>query len=133
MKKYSRFFSSFYCRTMLRYFALPYSLSPSSSKTKSCFSTSHNFKTGFKIWLMYTGSDILPFLLPGALEKACPTLSCIRLRPSNESASHPLVLGISTRRWQDSSIPLPTSVYEYLLCISLLRPFSECTSSPSFL
>ena len=67
LKKYSRLFSSFRCRTMLRFFALPCPLSPSSSKTKSCFSNSHGFTIGSKIWLMYTWSDILPFVLPGTL------------------------------------------------------------------
>ena len=67
LKKYSRLFSSFHYHTMLRFFALPCPLSPSSSKTKSCFSNSHGFTTGSRIWLMYTWSDILPFVLPDTL------------------------------------------------------------------
>ena len=67
LKKYSRLFSSFHCLTMLRFFALPCPLSPSSSNTKSCFSINHGFTTCSKIWLMYTCSDIFPLVFPGTL------------------------------------------------------------------
>ena len=65
LKKYSRLFSSFHRLTKLRFLALPYPLSPCSSNTKSCFSNSHGFTTGSKIWSMYTCSDIFPFVFPG--------------------------------------------------------------------